>query len=434
MMHKVNDCTCKRFFFYLSVNRKVCKRLPGGFNLSVLCALNSMRLCATVNLMKTCKSQPSSLLSHNSRGCPLGSSSSTRCDSSNYSRSSGGKRGSHSSNKASHSQHNRDSDHGSGYSGHSQYTTRTHVLLGRGTSPIQFQCIAGALAPKVKTNVPYQLSKSDNPCRPPHSHKIRISMEGNGRTDKIQTLEPNSGIDVMKGFKSDEVALCLKRGSVHSVSGSVISEPGGFPFSVANDSFLTSTTDEYRSTGTNFEGIRVARFSEIIELDNTEQNESSLDDDWEEIVSMLCKGHVITIDDLLIPQKPPNLQREKMAESAFEYGLPDEESLIAFDDLIIPRHSPSASRGNSSKDDLPPSKAPVDIWEKLRAQNFLRCDARSTLPGYYGAMNLDRGVSYRDAVLLPHQTSQFGKTNCKQSKAAIASAAQKTNRKRLRCR
>ena len=31
----------------------------------------------------------------------------------------------------------------------------------------------------------------------------------------------------------------------------------------------------------------------------------------------------------------------------------------------------------------------------------------------------DRGVSYRDAVLLPHQTSQFGKTNCKRSKAKL---------------
>ena len=66
---------------------------------------------------------------------------------------------------------------GSGYGGHSQQITRPDGLWERGTSPIQFHCIAGALAPKVQANVPYQLSKSDNPYRPPHSHKVWSTAE-----------------------------------------------------------------------------------------------------------------------------------------------------------------------------------------------------------------------------------------------------------------
>ncbi|GFY84153.1 hypothetical protein Acr_03g0009270 [Actinidia rufa] len=171
--------------------------------------------------------------------------------------------------------------------------------------------------------------------------------------------------------------------------------------------------------GTNFEGIRVAKFSEIIELDNTKRNKSSLDDDWEEIVSMLHKeqelrlsaiaGHeqmsdstvqiclpdevsLITADNLPIPLKPPNLQQEKRAE--FEYSLPDEETLNAFDDMIIPQHILCASLGNSIKDGLPPSNVPIDILEKLQAQNFMHCNARSTLPGYCNALTL--GNSYHN--------------------------------------
>lgn len=46
------------------------------------------------------------------------------------------------------------------------------VLLGSGTSPNVFQCTAGTSAPKIEAQLQYELRKSDNTYRLPHSYKV----------------------------------------------------------------------------------------------------------------------------------------------------------------------------------------------------------------------------------------------------------------------
>ncbi|KAA8539962.1 hypothetical protein F0562_026654 [Nyssa sinensis] len=149
-----------------------CKELPSGFDRSILCELGD----ASNNILEQQRT-PASVSSYSFRSSEYSSSPSTTWDLGSYSKGYCGKWVSHSSrlnNRDSYMQGSCDSDAGSHYGDQSQRSWKNpeHDGLLGGVAFLSVSgCTAEPLAPKSQENGNYQLSKSDNPYRPPHSYK-----------------------------------------------------------------------------------------------------------------------------------------------------------------------------------------------------------------------------------------------------------------------
>ncbi|KAF7147680.1 hypothetical protein RHSIM_Rhsim03G0191400 [Rhododendron simsii] len=411
---------CYTRAFLLSLSQlEVCKRLPCGFDPSTSCSESDASCTSLFDMQKILRT---SLLSHESRVSRCGSSSAARGHSGNSSRGSSGKRDGHSrgwNNQDRGSKCDRDSalliemefthlwcgakfikvhlssavgvliaDRHSGDESHygprSQYFRQFpgDGLLGSGTSPNVFQCTAGTSAPKIEAQLQYELRKSDNPCRLPRSYK-EVPKAGRGRDSYTKEAQISA-----ESLNKERVEDKKPKG------GTVTSKFDGFPISVAGDNIL-HLGDKYQSAVTSSRGIKSGNLLERTQVDNTQVNQS-YDDDWAEIVSILLKEQESELS--AIPEIAPNLPTVESElnpvpdsnDSASEYCLPDEDSLISFDDLIIPQHFVSNSGGSSSKDCMLPSNVKTEVSDKYLAQSVMHWDERSTVPGYYGVTSLEK--------------------------------------------
>lgn len=150
----------------------ICKKLPSGFDESLLSELEDAALS-----IQDRSRIPGSYPLQGFRRNQYGSSPPTRGDSSNYSRATYGKWESRSSGKSdrdSDSQSDRDSDSGRRYCNPSRrpwQSTEQDGLLGSGSFPRQSGNVSGIYAPKVRANEDYPLSKSNEPYHPPRPYK-----------------------------------------------------------------------------------------------------------------------------------------------------------------------------------------------------------------------------------------------------------------------
>ncbi|XAR53617.1 hypothetical protein NMG60_11022240 [Bertholletia excelsa] len=239
------------------------------------------------------------------------------------------------------------------------------------------------------------------------------------------------------GFKTCDISK-ITSSLQQKVPSNVSSRPNGSLFSVENDAVVPDV-DKSQSIGINFGSITVANFAELTELDNTEGNCSSFDDEWAEIILMLrmeqeleCSAIVgcnqtsdltvlchlpdeeslVAIDEALILNKPksvleisPTLQMEQKSEvssasncnkSELGYCLPDEGSLIAFNDMIIPQQPLFSSDGHLDYNKLPLNGA--------------------VYPGYYGLMNPGSSIhiqySQKFCPVLHHFEIEMGSLSC----------------------
>ncbi|XP_058206012.1 uncharacterized protein LOC131319659 isoform X3 [Rhododendron vialii] len=362
---------CYTRAFLLSLSQlEVCKRLPCGFDPSTSCSESNASCTSLFDMQKILRT---SLLSHESRVSRCGSSSAARGDSGNSSQGSGGKQDGHSrgwNNQDRGSKCDRDSGDESHYGPRSQYFRQFpgDGLLGSRTSPNVFQCTAGTSAPKIEAQLQYELRKSDNPYPLPRSYK-EVPKAGGGSDS--YTKEAQISADSLNKERVED------------------KKPKG----VAGDNIL-HLGDKYQSAVTSSRGIKSGNLFEITQVDNTQVNQS-YDDDWAEIVSILLKEQESELS--AIPEIAPNLPTVESElnpvpdsnDSASEYCLPDEDSLISFDDLIIPQHFVSTSGGSSSKDCMLPSNVKTEVSDKYLAQSVMHWDERSTVPGYYGVTSLE---------------------------------------------
>ncbi|XP_038681623.1 uncharacterized protein LOC119982368 isoform X2 [Tripterygium wilfordii] len=156
--------------FLLSLGElDVCKKLPRGFDPSIICEFED----ASQDRLRSSGSLPL----HGFRRTEYGSSPPTRGETSSYSRSIPGRWDSRSTGKTdrdSDSQSDRDSDSGRHYSNQSRrpWQGPEHDgLLGSGSFPRPSGYTAGATAPKFRANDQYQLNKSNEPYHPPRPYK-----------------------------------------------------------------------------------------------------------------------------------------------------------------------------------------------------------------------------------------------------------------------
>ncbi|KZV37411.1 hypothetical protein F511_01279 [Dorcoceras hygrometricum] len=161
----------REFLLSLS-NLDVCRRLPSGFDESLLSEFDG-----TSQSIPDRPRIPGSLPLQSLRRSQYGSSPPTQGDSGNYSRGIHGKWESRSSGKSERdndSQSDRDSESGRrlGNQARGSWQTREHDgLLGSGSFPRPFGNASGMSAPKTRTNEHYQLSKSNEPYHPPRPYK-----------------------------------------------------------------------------------------------------------------------------------------------------------------------------------------------------------------------------------------------------------------------
>ncbi|XP_038708704.1 uncharacterized protein LOC120003722 isoform X2 [Tripterygium wilfordii] len=156
--------------FLLSLSElDVCKKLPRGFNPSILCEFED----ASQGLLRSSGSLPL----HGFKRTEYGSSPPTRGETSSYSRNITGRwdsRSSGKSDKDSDSQSDRDSDSGRRYSNQSRHPWQVPEhdgLLGSGSFPRPPGYAGGAAAPKYRANDHYQLNKCNEPYHPPRPYK-----------------------------------------------------------------------------------------------------------------------------------------------------------------------------------------------------------------------------------------------------------------------
>ncbi|KAJ4956855.1 hypothetical protein NE237_013638 [Protea cynaroides] len=159
--------------FLLSLSElDVCKKLPSGFDSSIISELEE----ASHTILER-QRIPGSLSSQSFRRSEHGSSPPTRGDFSNYSRGSQGRwdsRSSDSNDKDADSQSERESDSGRRYGNQSRRSWQNSEhdgLLGSGAFVRPPGYIAGVSAPKVRGNGHYQLSRSNEPYHPPRPYK-----------------------------------------------------------------------------------------------------------------------------------------------------------------------------------------------------------------------------------------------------------------------
>ncbi|KAK4415904.1 hypothetical protein Salat_2697800 [Sesamum alatum] len=164
--------TYPREFMLSLSNLDICKKLPSGFDESLLCEFEDA-LQSTQDLPRN----PGGLPLQGFRRNEHGSSPPTRGDSGNYSRGIYGKwesRSSGRSDRDSDSQSDRDSDSGRRYGHHARRSWQSSEqdgLLGSGSFPRPSGYAGGIAAPKVRANEPYQLSKTNEPYHPPRPYK-----------------------------------------------------------------------------------------------------------------------------------------------------------------------------------------------------------------------------------------------------------------------
>ncbi|KAK9279611.1 hypothetical protein L1049_013290 [Liquidambar formosana] len=151
--------------FLLSLSElDVCKKLPSGFDQSILGEFE--------DTSQDRQRIYGGLSSQNFRRNEYGSSPPTRGDSNNYSRGIHGRWESRS--RDSDSQSDWDSDSGRRYGNQSRRSWQNPEhdgLLGSGSFARPSGYVAGASAPKLRANDHYQLSKSNEPYHPPRPYK-----------------------------------------------------------------------------------------------------------------------------------------------------------------------------------------------------------------------------------------------------------------------
>ncbi|KAL0339449.1 UNVERIFIED_CONTAM: hypothetical protein Sangu_1467000 [Sesamum angustifolium] len=164
--------TYPREFLLSLSNLDICKKLPSGFDESLLCEFED-----AIQSTQDRPRNPGSLPLQGFRRNEYGSSPPTRGDSSNYSRGIYGKWDSRSSgrnDRDSDSQSDRESDSGRRYGHHARRSWQTSEqdgLLGSGSFPRPSGYAGGIAAPKLRANEHYQLSKSTEPYHPPRPYK-----------------------------------------------------------------------------------------------------------------------------------------------------------------------------------------------------------------------------------------------------------------------
>ncbi|KAK4397188.1 hypothetical protein Sango_1555400 [Sesamum angolense] len=164
--------TYPREFLLSLSNLDICKKLPSGFDESLLCEFED-----AIQSTQDRPRNPGSLPLQGFRRNEYGSSPPTRGDSSNYSRGIYGKWDSRSSgrnDRDSDSQSDRESDSGRRYGHHARRSWQTSEqdgLLGSGSFPRPSGYAGGIAAPKVRANEHYQLTKSTEPYHPPRPYK-----------------------------------------------------------------------------------------------------------------------------------------------------------------------------------------------------------------------------------------------------------------------
>ncbi|XP_073140234.1 uncharacterized protein [Henckelia pumila] len=161
----------REFLLSLS-NLDICRRLPSGFDESLLSEFEG-----TFQSIPDRPRIPGSLSLQSFRRGQYGSSPPAQGDSGNYSRGIHGKwenRSSGRNDRDSDSQSDRDSESGRrfGNQARGSWQTREHDgLLGSGSFPKPFGNASGMSTAKIRTNEHYQLSKSNEPYHPPRPYK-----------------------------------------------------------------------------------------------------------------------------------------------------------------------------------------------------------------------------------------------------------------------
>ncbi|KAJ4952073.1 hypothetical protein NE237_028905 [Protea cynaroides] len=155
--------------FLLSLSElDVCKRLPTGFDSSILSELEEAS-----HSIPEWQRIPGSLSSQSFRRGEYGSSPPTRGDCGNYSRGISGRWDSRSSNsnEKDSDTHSDCSDSGRRYGNQSRHNSEHDGLLGSGAFVRPPGYSAGVSVPKVRGNGQHQLSRSNEPYHPPRPYK-----------------------------------------------------------------------------------------------------------------------------------------------------------------------------------------------------------------------------------------------------------------------
>ncbi|XP_075519060.1 uncharacterized protein LOC142553049 [Primulina tabacum] len=161
----------REFLVSLS-NLDICRRLPSGFDESLLSEFEG-----TSESIPDRPRIPGSLPLQSFRRSQYDSSPPAQGDSGNYSRSINGKWESRSSGRSDRdngSQFERDSESGRRIGNQARGSWQTHEhdgLLGSGSFPKPFGNASGMSAAKIRTNEHFQLSKSNEPYHPPRPYK-----------------------------------------------------------------------------------------------------------------------------------------------------------------------------------------------------------------------------------------------------------------------
>ncbi|KAL6508409.1 hypothetical protein OROHE_021951 [Orobanche hederae] len=236
---------------------EICRKLPGDFDLLVLSELNG----AAASIVEHRWTSGNSSL--------LGALPTSKWDT--YS----GKRWDNSLlmlSKESHSQGNRSSE-------------RSHVVSEK--LPTDSGCDAIVSDQNTPNSAPFQLRKSANPYRPPHSNQLKIP----------ESLDISSEL----GFESS----------------------GSSSFS-AVESDQTALTDSIGENDMNNKITEMIGADEKLELGITDDNQPTFEDFWDDI-----------LESLRLQQEAEH-KSTPTPNSEDEICLPDEESLISVDHSIVP--------------------------------------------------------------------------------------------------